>query len=69
MADTNIIDEIRQAIEGLNYGSVEVIVQDGQVTQISTRIIKKTNVKNTAPKITGRVQKAGKSGININFKY
>ncbi len=69
MADSSIIDEIREAIEHINYGSVEVIVQEGVVTQISTRIIKKTNVKNAAPKITGRVQKAGKSGININFKY
>lgn len=69
MADTNIIDEIRQAIENLNYGSVEVIVQDGEVTQISTRIIKKTKV-NLKPKVTGAVvKKASGSGININFKY
>ncbi|MEK9175972.1 MAG: DUF2292 domain-containing protein [Patescibacteria group bacterium] len=72
MANPPIIDEIRQAIESLDYGSVEVIVQNGEITQISTRIIKKTNVKQTQPgqKIAGAVvQKRGGSGININFKY
>lgn len=68
MTNSSIIDEIKDAIEGIDYGSVEVIVQKGQVTQISTRIIKKTNV-NTTPKITGSIKKTGKSGININFKY
>lgn len=68
MAKQSIIDEIRQTIESLNYGSVEIIVQDGQVTQISTKIIKKTNVI-VAPKITGRIQKSNRSGINLNFKY
>lgn len=68
MANSTIFDDIRKTIEGLDYGSVEVIVQDGQVTQISTRIIKKTNVK-PAIKITGTVQKTNKPGINLNFKY
>lgn len=68
MAQSSIIDEIKRTIESLDYGSVEVIVQNGQVTQISTRIIKKTNVKPVV-KITQNVQKAGKSGINLNFKY
>lgn len=68
MTNSSIIDEIKDAIESIDYGSVEVIVQKGQVTQISTRIIKKTNVSPT-PKITGSIKKASKSGININFKY
>lgn len=68
MANSTIFDDIRKTIEGLDYGSVEVIVQDGQVTQISTRIIKKTNVKSTV-KVTGTVQKTTKPGINLNFKY
>lgn len=68
MANSSIIDEIKEAIGSIDYGSVEVIVQRGVVTQISTRIIKKTNIS-SSPKITGRIQKAGKSGININFKY
>lgn len=68
MSEISVFDEIKQTIENLKWGSVEVIVQDGQVTQISTRIIKKTNVKTDA-KITGTVKKSNRSGININFKY
>lgn len=68
MADNSIIDEIKRTIESLQWGSVEVIVQDGEVTQISTRIIKKTNIK-TSEKITGTVKKSSKTGINLNFKY
>ena len=68
MSRTDIYDEIKGTIESLSWGSVEVIVQDGEVTQISTRIIKKTNPK-TEGKLTGSVKKAGKTGINLNFKY
>jgi len=70
MAQVSIIDEIKKIIESLDYGSVEVIVQDKQVTQISTRIIKKTN-SNVKPanKIVGKVDKARRTGINVNFKY
>ncbi len=71
MADQSIIDEIAKALDNINFGSVEVIVQNGQVTQISTRIIKKTKVTTSnARKITGTVIRKGSgSGININFKY
>lgn len=68
MANSSIFDEIKEAIEGIDYGSVEVIVQNGQVTQISTRIIKKTSVAPTV-KISGQVKKNVRNGININFKY
>ncbi len=68
MADSNIFDEIKRTIESLDFGSVEVVVQDGQVTQISTRIIKKTNAK-TQVKLTSKVQKSQRHGINLNFKY
>ncbi len=71
MADQSIIDEIKEAIDNINFGSVEVIVQNGEVTQISTRIIKKTKVhmKNEG-KITGAfIRKGSGSGINLNFKY
>jgi hypothetical protein len=72
MVNNSIIDEIKQALDNLEYGSVEVIVQNHEVTQISTRIIKKTNIKSAqvTQKITGAVvRKGGRSGININFKY
>lgn len=41
--DTEILEEIVNSLEGLKFGSLEIIVQDGEVTQISTRIIKKTS--------------------------
>ncbi len=68
MANSSIFDEIKEAIEGIDYGSVEVIVQNGQVTQISTRIIKKTSHVPTV-KLSGEVKKNVRNGININFKY
>ena len=37
--------EVKNALESVDYGGVEIIIQDGIVTQISTRQIKKTNFK------------------------
>ena len=39
-----LIVEIKKALKGVEaYGSVEVYIQDGVVTQITVRNIKKTN--------------------------
>jgi hypothetical protein len=39
-----LIEELKQALKSISgYGSVEVIVQDDKVTQISVRNIKKTS--------------------------
>lgn len=39
-----LIEEIKQALKGVNsYGSVEIYIQKGVVTQITVRNIKKTN--------------------------
>jgi len=73
MANTpiSVFDEIKEAIISLRWGSVEVIVQDGQVTQISTRIIKKTKSQsqNLNQKPAKNIKKNDKAGINLNFKY
>lgn len=37
--------EIKEALLGLDYGSVEIFVTDKEVTQITKRQIKKTNGK------------------------
>lgn len=38
-----LLEELKRAIESVSdYGSIEVYVQGGQVTQISTRHIRKT---------------------------
>lgn len=36
-------DEIFNALTGLDYGSVEIYINSGEVTQITKRQIKKTN--------------------------
>ncbi len=36
--------EIKKALEGIDYGSLEVIVQNGVVTQITVRNITKTSL-------------------------
>jgi len=69
MPDPSVFDEINQAIKSLNWGSVEVIVQNGQVTQISTRIIKKTSVKASSANIRTNIKKHRKTNIKLNFKY
>ena len=69
MASSTIYDEIKRTIESLNFGSVEVIVQDGEVTQISTRIIKKTKLKSQDQDNVRNIQRSRKNGINLNFKY
>lgn len=39
-----LFDEIKQALEKVIFGSVEIYVQDKKVTQITVRNIKKTSV-------------------------
>ena len=39
----NILHEIANTLKTIHYGSMEIIVQDGKITQISTRHISKTN--------------------------
>ena len=40
-----LFQEIKEALLGLDYGSVEIFVTDKEVTQITKRQIKKTNGK------------------------
>ena len=39
----DLLKEIEEALVGLDWGSVEIYVQNSQVTQITRRHIKKTN--------------------------
>lgn len=42
--NSQLIDELRQALQELNgWGSLEIYVQNGKVTQITKRAIKKTD--------------------------
>ena len=39
-----LAEEIIRSIQGVSYGSVEIYIQGGKVTQISVRQIKKTSI-------------------------
>ena len=51
-----LIDEIQNALEDIVYGSVEVYVQKGKVTQITVRNIKKTDLQVSSNKENEDVQ-------------
>lgn len=40
----HLLDQIEKALGQVNFGSVEIIVQDKRVTQISVRSIQKTSI-------------------------
>lgn len=40
-----LLEELERALRSLEYGSVEIYVQDNTVTQITIRNIKKTSLK------------------------
>lgn len=39
-----ILSEIKKALESMTYGSIEIFVQDGTVTQFTVRTIHKTKL-------------------------
>lgn len=42
---SSLFSEIKEALTGIDFGSVEIFIADGEVTQITRRQIKKTNGK------------------------
>ncbi|MBI2032735.1 MAG: YezD family protein [Candidatus Levybacteria bacterium] len=66
--NNNVLTEIKNALQNIEYGSVEIIVQDGAVTQISTRVIRKTNFKQSTDTNKNTVTKK-RNGISVSFKY
>lgn len=42
---SNLLSEIKVALESVKYGSIEIFVQNGIVTQITVRNIHKTSVE------------------------
>lgn len=37
VVDSRVLDEVAKALAGLRYGSVEITVHDGKVTQIEAK--------------------------------
>lgn len=46
---SQLIEEITNALQSVNYGSIEIYISDSNVTQITTRTIKKTSSNNNKP--------------------
>ena len=56
-----LVEEVVRSIQSVNYGSVEIYIQDGKVTQISVRQIKKTSI--------GPVNGNGKNENDLNKNF
>lgn len=41
----SVLDEVQAALQTIKFGSVEIYVQDGSVTQVTVRNIKKTKLE------------------------
>ncbi|PIR80191.1 MAG: hypothetical protein COU25_01485 [Candidatus Levybacteria bacterium CG10_big_fil_rev_8_21_14_0_10_35_13] len=64
--DKQVINEVEKALDDILFGSVELYVQEGKVTQITIRHIKKTGVG--AGNTNGHSQKHVHSKTNLNLK-
>jgi hypothetical protein len=40
---SQLLEEIKSALQSVNFGSIEIYISDSNVTQITTRTIKKTS--------------------------
>lgn len=61
----DLIQQIENALNTVNFGSVEIIVQDKKVTQISVRSIQKTSID--IPQ-TAEISNTGEESANSDKK-
>lgn len=65
----DLLSTLSKAVEDRIYGSVEVYFEDGKITQITQRTIKKltqkVKEKTSAPSQSKKPLKADKSSLNI----
>lgn len=66
---SQLIEEIKTALQSVNFGSIEIYVSDSNVTQITTRTIKKTStsVKEKSENKSNRKTKKYLVGNLVNF--
>jgi len=60
---TQLIDEIKEALESVKFGSIEIFIQNKIVTQITVRNIRKTSVEIQEEE---KVQQVPKQKITAN---
>jgi hypothetical protein len=62
------MEEIKGALQSVNFGSIEIFISDSNVTQITTRTIKKTTHAESKPaKTTARTNAKSKKYIVGNL--
>lgn len=65
----DLLREIESALDAVDgYGSVDIVVQDGKVTQISIRNIKKTSLNITEKQEIPEVRKSKLFTISGRFR-
>jgi len=65
--DKQVLSEVEKALGDILYGSVELYVQEGKVTQITIRHIKKTGFQAESGS-NGHAQKPVHTKTNLNIK-
>mgnify|MGYP001559800200 CR=1 FL=1 len=65
----SLIAEIEEALDAVEFGSVEIYVTDKKVTQITVRNIKKTSIDITEPQEISQTKRQPKTfTIRANFR-
>lgn len=68
---TDLLNMLSKAMDSKVYGSIEVYLEEGQITQISQRVIKKIKRRNPPQlkiKKTGHVVKGSHENISLKFQ-
>ena len=68
---TDLLNILSKAMDAKVYGSIEVYLEDGQITQISKRVIKKIKRPQTTPpriRKTTTVRKTLPGNLSIEFR-
>lgn len=66
---TDLLNIINKAMDSNMYGSVEVYLEDGQITQITQRIIKKIKKVKPPVKTISKTSRPGMKNEEITLKF
>lgn len=66
---TELLNILSKAVDSKMYGSIEVYLEDGQVTQITQRIIKKIKKVKIAPSSKKSLHKPLRKKDEVTLKF
>jgi hypothetical protein len=67
---TDLLNILSKAMDAKVYGSIEVYLEEGQITQISQRVIKKIKRSRTSHQITVKKNGAARKSSNgVSLKF